>query len=124
MVYNDGFNDWVFTDCLTTELGNCNHTYGDSHDTLTGSDQFGRLYSTDPTFTCNDWTSSTNNRDCDGARDGCWPAIGHTWPARSGQGWIFSHLAGGCEANINLADGFEEGVGGHGGYGGFYCFAI
>ena len=41
----------------------------------------------------------------------------------SGQGWIFSHLAGGCQANINLEDDFEDGVGGHGGYGAWYCFA-
>ena len=31
---------------------------------------------------------------------------------------------GGCQANINLKDNFEEGVGGHGGYGAFYCFAL
>jgi hypothetical protein len=124
VVWNDGRRDWVFTDCLTTELGNCNHTYGDSHDTLTGSNSQGRLYNTDPTHTCNDWTSITNNRTCNGVSGTCWPAIGHTWPAQSGQGWIYSHLAGGCQANINLGDNFENGVGGHGGYGGFYCFGL
>jgi hypothetical protein len=124
VVFTSGYTQAVFTDCLTTELGNCNHTYGDSHDTLTGSKANGTLYSTDATYTCNDWTSTTNNRTCNGGRDTCWPAIGHTWPAQSGQGWLFSHLAGGCQANINLADNFESGVGGHGGYGAWYCFAV
>jgi hypothetical protein len=125
VVWTDNWGqEWVFTDCLTTELGNCNHTYGDSHDILTGSNNQGRLYNTDPKYTCNDWTSTTNNTSCDGTRGECWPAIGHSWPARSGQGWIYSHRAGGCQANINLRDSFENGVGGHGGYGAFYCFGL
>jgi hypothetical protein len=126
VVWTDAWGqDWVFADCLTTELGNCNHTYGDSHDTLTGSNAQGRLYSTDSKYTCGDWTSTTNASSCSSGNPiGCWPAIGHTWPAHSGQNWIFSHLAGGCEANINLADRFENGVGGHGGYGAFYCFGL
>lgn len=123
-VWNDGWKDWTLADCLTTELGNCNHSYGDSHDTLTGSNSNGRLFSTDPVYTCNDWTSTTNNRTCSGGRGECWPAIGHSWPAHSGQNWMYSHRAGGCEANINLADNFEAGVGGHGGYGAWYCFAL
>jgi hypothetical protein len=122
VVWNDGWDDWVFTDCLTTELGNCNHSYGDSHDTLTGCNAQGTLYNGDPKYTCNDWTSVTNNTTCNGP-GGCWPAIGHTWPAMSGQGWIYSHLAGGCQANVNLSNTFENGVGGHGGYGAWYCFA-
>jgi hypothetical protein len=125
-VWNDGWNWWVFTDCLTTELGNCNHDYGDSHDTLTGSSQNGRLYGNDPKYTCDDWTSTTTTSGCNGAspQSNCGPAIGHTWPAQSGQGWIYSHQAGGCQANINLSDSFEIGVGGHGGYGAWYCFAL
>jgi len=86
VVYQSGYTNWVFTDCLTTEFGNCNHSYGDSHDTLTGSKADGTLYSTDATYTCNDWTSTTNNKSCDGTRGVCWPAIGHTWPAHSGTG--------------------------------------
>ncbi|MBN1772193.1 MAG: hypothetical protein JXB32_13075 [Deltaproteobacteria bacterium] len=124
VVWTEGWNDWVFTDCLTTELGNCNHTYGDSHDTLTGCRQNGRLYGSDPAYTCNNWTTTTNPRSCAGGHAECFPAIGHTWPAMSGQGWIFSHNAGGCQANINLTDRFETGVGGHGGYGGWYCFGL
>ncbi|MGC4114735.1 MAG: hypothetical protein QM765_09025 [Myxococcales bacterium] len=123
VVWESGYTQWVFTDCLTTEFGNCNHNYGDSHDTLTGSKADGTLYSTDPTYTCSDWTSRVNAKSCDGARGECWPAIGHTWPAQSGKGWLYSHRAGGCEANINLADNFQSGVGGHGGYGAWYCFA-
>jgi len=122
-VWSDGWNPWVFTDCLTTELGNCNHSYGDSHDTLTGSNQQGRLYGNDPKYTCDDWTSTTTTSGCPGQSQ-CGPAIGHTWPAQSGQGWIYSHQAGGCQANINLSDSFEDGVGGHGGYGAWYCFAL
>jgi hypothetical protein len=123
VTYNDGWKDWVFTDCLTTELGNCTHTYGDSHDTLTGSKADGTLCSSNPNSTCNDWTSTAPS--CGGGpQNTCWPAIGHTWPAQSGQGWLFSHLAAGCGANINLTDSFETGIGGHGGYGAFYCFAL
>ncbi|MGC4114736.1 MAG: hypothetical protein QM765_09030 [Myxococcales bacterium] len=124
VVYQSGYQNWVFTNCLTTELGNCNHSYGDSHDTITGSKADGTLYSTDLTYTCSDWTSTTNLKSCDGTRNECWPAIGHTWPAQSGQGWLYSHRAGGCQANVLLTDGFENGIGGHGGYGAWYCFAV
>jgi hypothetical protein len=127
VVFEDEWgDDWVFTDCLTTELGNCTLSYDDSHDTLTGSNAQGRLYGADPKYTCDDWTSTTTTQGCDGAagHSDCGPAIGHTWPAMSGQGWLYSHQAGGCQANINLEDNFESGVGGHGGYGAWYCFAI
>jgi hypothetical protein len=124
VVWNDGWDDWTFKNCLTTELGNCNHTYGDSHDTITGSNQDGELERDDPTYTCNDWTSTTNNTSCDGTHDTCWPMVGHTWPAGSGSNWIASHRAGGCQANQNLGNDFQVGVGGHGGYGAFYCFGL
>jgi hypothetical protein len=43
---------------------------------------------------------------------------------RSGSHWLSAHLSAGCQANINLSDSFEEGIGGHGGYGAWYCVAI
>lgn len=139
VVYNDGWKDWPFNQCLTTELGNCNLSYGDSHDTLTGSDRYGNLYSTDPKYTCNNWTSTDVNVPL---------PIGHTWPRQlnsTNDGdahWIYSHSnctdgggggrpgsstsssCNGCGANINLNNTMETGVGGDGGYGAWYCFAI
>jgi hypothetical protein len=35
-----------------------------------------------------------------------------------------AHQVSDCGANINVDDGFEDGVGGSGGYGGIYCFAL
>ncbi len=138
IVYTSGFQQWPFNQCLTTELGNCNHSYGDTHDTLTGSDRYGRLYSTDMKYTCNDWTSTNVIVQL---------PIGHTWPRRlngtdPGEAhWIQAHTnctqgggpghppggsttCNGCGANINLSDSMEAGVGGDGGYGAWYCFAI
>jgi hypothetical protein len=191
VVYDSGFTKWVFTKCLTTELGNCTLSYGDSHDTLTGSNRQGLLFSSDKRYTCNDWTSTDVEVQV---------PIGHTWPrqvnatddAEANWLWAHSNCGGGapemdggvplpeggppeggapppdggfpgpdgglpppdggfpgpdggfpgadggvppgmdgggsttcrgCAANINLTDTFEEGVGGDGGYGAFYCFA-
>jgi hypothetical protein len=120
IVWVDGFNQWPFNECLTTELGNCNHTYGDTHDTITGSGRDGMLVDTDPNVTCNDWTSTTIDSRI---------PIGHSWPRRldgGGDGenhWIYAHEASGCGVNINLTDSMEDGLGGDGGYGAWYCFA-
>jgi hypothetical protein len=138
IVYNDGWEDWPLYECLTTELGNCNLSYGDSHDTLTGSNMQGQLISCDDVgggggpgggecnatsyeLTCNDWTGTSYS--------GTLP-IGHTWNRRLGSTsqndahWIHSHECVGCGANINLTeDNSQTGVGGHGGYGAWYCFA-
>jgi hypothetical protein len=138
-VYNDGWKDWPFNQCLTTELGNCNLSYGDTHDTLTGSNRQGKLFSTDPKFTCNNWTSAEVNVQL---------VIGHSWPRKlngtdDGEAnWIQAHSnctggpggpgggggssgdCNGCRANINLGNTMEDGVGGDGGYGAWYCFAI
>jgi hypothetical protein len=132
-VWNDGWNDWPFNKCLTTELGNCNHSYGDSHDTLTGSDRQGQLVNADMKFTCNDWTSTDVNVQL---------PIGHSWPRNLNDAsddtanWILAHTncttgpgpnpgdCNGCGANINIGNTMEPGVGGDGGYGAWYCFAV
>lgn len=102
----------------------------DNHDTLTGSDDYGRLYSS--SATCADWTSSTGNSGK--------PRVGHSWP-RSGMGgkpgpggggmdgWISSLDEAGCKPGVNLVengagDQSLQSVGAGGGYGGFYCFAL
>jgi hypothetical protein len=96
----------------------------DNHDTLTGSNAEGRLYTEDPSdiATCNDWTSAT-------AR-GMVP-VGHSWPRsdNNGRQWIQDHTVNGCEPGvfIDLGGGAPRDnytVGGGGGYGAFYCFAL
>jgi hypothetical protein len=138
IVYNDGNENWPFYECLTTEFGNCNLSYGDSHDTLTGSNMQGQLVSCNDVgssssgkggsscnassyeLTCNDWTSTSYS--------GKLP-IGHSWNRRIGSTkqnsahWIHAHECTGCGTNINLSKSFEDGVGGSGGYGAWYCFA-
>jgi hypothetical protein len=121
IVYTKGPQQWPFNQCLTDELGECVLSYGDSHDTLTGSDRDGKLISTDRQLTCDDWTSTTVNVQL---------PIGHSWPRMLNDTnpdvahWIYAHTVQGCGANINLTDTMEQGVGGDGGYGGFYCFAL
>ena len=129
-VYNDGAQNWPFNQCLTTELGNCTLEYGDSHDTLTSTDRNGQLYSNDAAYTCNDWTSTDVAVQL---------SIGHSWPRQlnstqpNSADWIYAHTncemgggasCNGCGRNINLSDdNGQEGVGGAGGYGAWYCFA-
>jgi hypothetical protein len=136
VVYNDGWKNWPFNQCLTTEFGNCNLSYGDTHDTLTGSNRQGKLYSTDSKYTCNNWTSTDVNVQLQ---------IGHSWPRQLNNtddgesNWIQAHsnctsggpggpggggTCNGCKANINIGNTMEEGIGGDGGYGAWYCFAI
>jgi hypothetical protein len=135
IAWTDDWGDgWPFNQCLTTELGNCNHSYGDTHDTLTGSNREGRLFNTDMKYTCDDWTSADVIVQL---------PIGHTWPRQLNSTnadeahWIYSHSncggggpgpgpdedCNGCRANINVSDSMEDGVGGDGGYGAWYCFA-
>lgn len=135
VVWTSGYQQWPFNQCLTTELGNCNHSYGDTHDTLTGSNRQGQLYSADKKYTCNDWTSADVNVSL---------PIGHSWPRRldgtdPGEAhWLQAHTnctsgppggggggsCNGCGKNINITDSMEAGVGGDGGYGAWYCFAV
>jgi hypothetical protein len=141
-----GINSTIAND-LPNEDGVLNHdakqagttTNQDNHDMLTGSDTSGRLYN-GTASNCNDWTSlDTSIR----------PRVGHTWPTPSFGGggfpgggdmggitgvgdlahWISALDENGCAPGYNLADssmpgGSDGTVGGGGGYGGFYCFAL
>jgi hypothetical protein len=142
------------------ENGIPNHTDGapgctgnacpDNHDTLTGSDATGHLYTgggTSGNPTCSGWTTAVGSAGK--------PRVGHSWPRMAsstntcmgggfpmgGGGtsgsttmgcyghWMSSLDEAGCAAGINL---MEMGgpnpnnptVGSGGGYGGFYCFAM
>ena len=97
----------------------------DNHNTITGTDSQGMLYSPDWAFTCHDWTSAVGT---DGA-----PLIGFSWRGGAasfpGSGWFFSAggTEGGCAPIINLTDAMDfsiRGIGARGGYGGFYCLAL
>lgn len=73
--------DVAIVDDLPNEDGVPNHapdlTAGevDNHDVLTGTNELGELFSEDPAFTCNDWTS---------ALEAGTPRCGHSWPRRGG----------------------------------------
>jgi hypothetical protein len=98
----------------------------DNHQTVTGSDSLGKLYSS--TSTCLDWTSV--------AATGSKPRCGLSWPQSMGgmggrgQSWLSVWDLWGCVAGIDLSNsdgGGKQGVytiGNGGGYGGFYCFAL
>jgi hypothetical protein len=106
----------------------------DNHDTLTGTNENGQLYSA--TATCKDWTSAVGNKADEGK-----PRVGHCWPRYNGPGpgpgggdgsmanWMSSLDESGCAPGVNL---IEMGppmqdsvtVGSGGGYGGIYCFAL
>jgi hypothetical protein len=101
----------------------------DNHDILTGSDQQGRLYDTNWSATCHDWTSKVG-------RDGQ-PRVGHSWPRRfgpgfpgsSGESWMSVLDEAGCAPGVSLIemggpDAKDPTVGSGGGYGGIYCFAL
>jgi hypothetical protein len=102
----------------------------DNHDTMTASDEEGRLVMGTQQggggggfSTCMDWTSAEPGQDP--------PMMGHSWPAQSGTNWIeVGRHGSGCEPLVHLeqtggANGCGAvGVGCGGGYGGFYCFAL
>ncbi len=107
----------------------------DNHDTLTGTNEKGELYS--KAATCDSWTGKTGNEGR--------PRVGHSWP-RYGMGggggggggnmgdgsaanWMSSLDESGCAPGVNLIEmgGPQMGsntVGSGGGYGGIYCFAL
>lgn len=91
----------------------------DNHQVLTGTNEMGMLYSTDPASTCNDWTSSMPAGK---------PWCGHSWPRQgSGLNWMSSAADGGCAPCVSIVEmGGVKGmcVGSAGGYGGFYCLAL
>ncbi|MGK3984807.1 hypothetical protein WME99_17305 [Sorangium sp. So ce136] len=144
--------DEAIIDDLPNEDGVPNHQPDpsqpevDNHDTLTGTNEEGKLYSA--TATCKDWTSA------EGTTDEGKPRVGHSWPRNFGGGfpggssgaggpggpggpggdinmanWMSSLDEAGCAPGINL---LEQGgplpgtttVGSGGGYGGIYCFAL
>ena len=111
---------------LPNEDGVPNHapngTIVDNHDTLTGSDTTGRLATGGAT--CSDWTSTTAAGR---------PMGGHSWPRGTQTNndavhWMSAHPVPGCVAGVTITDsGGGMGsvtVGGAGGYGGIYCFAL
>jgi hypothetical protein len=124
------------TDDLPNECGVPLSALGDSHDVPTGSNKQGMLNSTDPNWTCNDWTSSDASvgvSDPVGGGDGV--MIGHSFPREGGGGgpggdganWVSDHATRGCSKGANLIqNGPGEGtcIGCSGGYGAVYCFAL
>lgn len=114
--------DPLAVDDLSNEFGQPLTMYVDAHDIMTGSNEQGRLENTDPGSTCNDWTSAVGPGSENKVR------CGHAWPAQSGQHWIRAHQLPGCAPGVNteFTPPGEEGdsVGGQGGWGGIYCFAL
>jgi hypothetical protein len=100
----------------------------DNHHMITGSSATGTLKSA--TSTCKDWTTA------DGSSANGKPSAGFAWPrggggggGNSGSNWMTTWDAPGCAAGIEIveAGGAPQGsiiIGGGGGYGGFYCFAL
>jgi hypothetical protein len=113
---------------------------GDAHDIPTGSDSSGRLRSTNPESTCNDWTSSDGNVATSQGGAGGGNAsptdlyCGHSFPRQGrggqngrGQNWVSDHALRGCGKGANLLQngaGTGNCIGCSGGYGGLYCFAV
>ena len=107
---------------------------GDAHDVPTGSNKQGMLNSTDPNWTCNDWTTSDASVGASSpGEDGV--MIGHSFPREGGGGgpggdganWVSDHATRGCSKGANLIqDGPGTGtcIGCGGGYGALYCFAL
>ena len=100
-----------------------------NHHMVTGSNAEGKLYS--QTATCKDWTTSVHS-----AENGK-PICGFAYPrtgvaARLGINWMSSFEAPGCAAGVEIVEmgkptpeSIQGGwIGGGGGYGGFYCFAL
>ncbi len=117
--------DLAIKNDLPNEDGVPNHSPNgvevDDHDTMTGSSTAGTLSG----GTCSDWTSTSSSSKG--------PLCGHSWPRAHGGNddainWLSAHAVPGCAAGATLTDiGGGRGsttVGGAGGYGGFYCFAL
>lgn len=107
----------------------------DDHDTMTATLADGTYAG----FSCEDWTSTTAMVEESageeqgggqlgggaGLRGGI--MMGHSWAAGSGMHWSESHGGHACAAGTNFIQdgpGDSATVGGGGGYGGFYCFAL
>jgi hypothetical protein len=116
----------------TTDQDN-DGTDDDDHDTMTATLADGTYAG----FSCEDWTSTTATFESTevqgggqlggggGLRGGI--MMGHSWAAGSGMHWAESHGGHACAAGTNFIQdgpGDSATVGGGGGYGGFYCFAL
>ena len=118
----------------------------DNHDVLTGTNELGKVFSTDASFTCNDWTSAVGTTGT--------PHCGHAWPRMGGPGggagpgggvapggggntmmgsgkdWMSALNEAGCAPGAFIVEKGPPGangtqsVGDGGGYGGIYCFAL
>ena len=115
--------DPAIKDDLPNEDGVPNHNPGtgviDNHNVLTGSTEMGTLDTKGLTATCQDWTSSASS----GGR----PRCGVSWPRGNIVHWVSVLNESGCAPGATPpgADIGPQGtVGGLGGYGGFYCFAL
>ena len=122
---------------------------GDAHDVITGSNKQGRLNSTDPAHTCNDWTSDDASLGGGGGAPpppgggggggrGGKVMCGHSFPrgmaggpgggpggGRGGGHWLSDHGVPGCGRGALIVQGFGDGcIGCSGGYGALYCFAL
>jgi hypothetical protein len=101
----------------------------DNHHFATGSGTDGKLYSAGGSVssTCLDWTTVGTDTKVTGK-----PHCGFSWPRGSGgsaSNWISGFDAHGCKAGTELiqngaGDQTNPIIGGGGGYGGFYCFAL
>jgi hypothetical protein len=145
-----GGADEAIIDDLPNEDGVPNHEPDagagevDNHDFLTGTNDEGRLYSTDAGSTCNDWTSAVGETGK--------PRCGHSWPRAFGGGggglpgggggggpgggfgdlenWMSALDEAGCAPGVWIVEAGPPGangtlsVGDGGGYGGIYCFAL
>ena len=84
----------------------------DNHDILTGSDATGKLYKTDDSVTCKDWTSTVGT---DGK-----PRVGHSWPRQgfAGLPGVGGTSGGGLPMGFPGGGGFPMGfpMGGRGGF--------
>jgi hypothetical protein len=81
----------------------------DNHDVLTGTNEQGKLFSTDASFTCNDWTSAVGSSGT--------PHCGHSWPRMGGPGPDGGTGEGGGPAGPG-GPGGPGGPAGPGGFGG------
>ncbi len=103
-------NDLPNEDGIPNHRPDPNLAQVDNHHMVTASGTDGKLSGE----TCSDWTSVS----------GTGPRCGFSWPrsSTSANHWISGFNASGCEPSIESQK--MVGIGGGGGYGGFYCFAL
>jgi hypothetical protein len=99
---------WPFSQCLTNEYGHCVQQDGDTHDTLTGTNNDG-TYAGSQAATCDDWTNGTKGYGS--------PVYGHTWPRQlnatdNAAKWIsIGERMNNCGAVINVSSTNFAGTG-------------